>query len=193
MAAQPPPVPIHTRPISPATAKLRNSMSALRSLLVRLPNASVSRLNPSTEQWDHLDSGDLSVYQVNQAPASPGNRSPARTVSPPAVPAKPAGLSNGIPASTSAPSSPVVAPLPTAPRPGTGGIVLHVGGTEFPISSTTSVRYEEPNSYILDNGSGYIVRCDLQMPRVPTQDVLDVSPSTIRLDTGKIAKLLAQS
>lgn len=57
-----------------------------------------------------------------------------------------------------------------APRP---GIVLAVRNAEFPISSYTQTRFEQPNTYIIDNPDSYNVQLELDLPRTGSHEILD--------------------
>ena len=150
-----------TRPQSPSASS--------RSLLLRIPNAKASRLRPEGEQWQFMALGELAVYQIGQ----PGK-------APPPIPARLGGAagtpgSSGPAAALPTPASlpPGLSPNHPSPGPGTG-IVLAVRTTEFPLASTSTVTYEQPNTYILDNGEGFIVKIELELPRKGSHEILDV-------------------
>ena len=70
--------------------------------------------------------------------------------------------------------SPQRAPSPGSQRTGGGaGLLLAVRTAEFPISTTTTTSFQAPNTYILQNGEGYAVKIELELPRNGSHEILD--------------------
>lgn len=163
-------------PLPPLSTNMRSGVSPSasgssspnnRKLLLKIPNAKANRWVPNIQDWQFLALGDFIVYQVNY---SSGNNTSTSSTSP---------NSNGrIP-------PPVNAPRPTPPSSSSSssllspssssaiGIVIAIRNTELPLSSSTSVQFKDENTYILDNGQGYIVSIELETPRTASHTILD--------------------
>lgn len=187
------PSPSSARPRPPVPTPLSRSSS--RKVLLRIPNAKASRWSESTESWTFLALGDFVVYQVSQLTGSPRpsgsstpstgqqqagtpsplpGRSPTGTSAPP-LPARynEDGTARAPSPSTSSTSNANGAPSSAQSLGGTSGIVLAVRNTEFPLTSTTNVDFRVENTYILNNGEGFIVAIELETPRNGSHTILD--------------------
>lgn len=182
------------------TTGLSTSSSSSRKVLLRIPNAKASRWAESSQSWSFLALGDFVVYQVSQPGSSSSGSSTPRQ--PPPIPSRsPVGnASSNSPLPSAAPPlppryaedgtarSPVVSSNNGTSTPssstvngnttpggnsGTSGIVLAVRNTEFPLTSTTNVDFRDENTYILNNGEGFIVAIELETPRSGSHTILD--------------------
>lgn len=68
----------------------------------------------------------------------------------------------------------------TRPSSSQPGIIFCVRTAEFPLANTSTVTFEDPNCYILDNGEGFVVRIELEgeRKRDGKYEILDVSEET---------------
>jgi hypothetical protein len=160
-----------------------SSTTASRKVLLRIPNAKASRWSDSSNEWTFLALGDFVVYQVAQAPLSArpnsnsGTSSPGTPLSsrpPPALPSRTAGTGAASPPTSSGPSPSSTSLSPSSSSTGgASGIVLSVRNTEFPLTLTTHVDFRDENTYILNNGEGFIVAIELETPRSGSHSILD--------------------
>lgn len=179
------------------------STLATRKVLLRIPNAKASRWTEPTQSWSFLALGDFVVYQVSQPSSSSGSSTPRQpppvpsrspignsngsssstSAAAPALPPRFAGDAGSSSASPSSSSPSATTPVSTrsvspsnaagSASSGTSGIVLAVRNTEFPLTSTTNVDFRDENTYILNNGEGFIVAIELETPRSGSHTILD--------------------
>ena len=156
--------------VPPRMGSPSTSSSSTRSVLLRIPNAKASRLPAAGKNGGEstfLALGDLVAYQV--AAAAPSSSSspqlPHRRGS-----ASPAATSTGAPPLSSRSETLPAQASAAASRP---GIVLAVRNAEFPISPFTQTRFEQPNTYVLDNPDSYSVQIELDLPRTGSNEILD--------------------
>lgn len=191
------------QPTLPALNTSTSSTVATRKVLLRIPNAKASRWTESTQSWAFLALGDFVVYQVSQPSTSSGSSTPRQpppvpsrspvgngngnssstSTAAPALPPRFAGDAGGSSASPSTSSPSTSTPVSTrsvspsnatgSTSSGTSGIVLAVRNTEFPLTSTTNVDFRDENTYILNNGEGFIVAIELETPRSGSHTILD--------------------
>lgn len=174
------PSPSSTRPPVPALS----TKAASRKVLLRIPNAKASRWSESTQSWSFLALGDFVVYQVpslsSSSSSSSSTRSGASTptsstsASAPALPSRNGGAGSSSAAPPSYSRDALDAPSTTpSSASDASGIVVAVRNTEFPLTSTTNVDFRDNNTYILNNGEGFIVAIELETPRTGSHAILD--------------------
>jgi hypothetical protein len=146
-------------------------------LLLKLPNAKASRLDANTEQWTFVSLGDFAVYQVARGATPAGGT--ARQGEPPSPSTAASPTSDLKPTPPPIPSRSLSYTKAPPSGPESTGLVFSVRNTEFPIADATTVRFEQPNSYILDNGQSYVVKIELELPRNGSHEILDVGSHSI--------------
>ena len=107
-------------------------------------------------------------------------RVPSPIVSKPSVPAphlsldtSPSAVRTGYTGPSSAAYPRTASPITALPGSAESSILFVVRTTEFPLSASSSITFEEPNNYIIDNGVGLCVRIELELPRNGSHSILD--------------------